>query len=81
MFPGTKEVYCREIATAGFQPVETPNAPEIKGDFYAEFSVVKDQPSWAPTVRIGNGGLFDARRARPRFRRRSACKQSRSCRP
>ena len=62
MFPGYEGSLLPEIATAGFQPVRPRNAPEIKGDFYAEFSVVKDQPSWAPTVRIGNGGSFDARR-------------------
>ncbi len=32
-----KEVYCREIVSAGFEQIDARNAPEIKDNFYAEF--------------------------------------------
>ena len=39
-----KEVYFREITTAGFERVETKDAPAIKDKFYAEFRRV-DRPT------------------------------------
>ena len=39
-----KEVYYREIASAGFEPVETKDAPAIKDNFYAEFRRAEREP-------------------------------------
>ena len=39
-----KEVYFREIAAAGFELIETKDAPTIKDNFYAEFRRVEDKP-------------------------------------
>ena len=36
-----KEVYYREITAAGFELIETKDAPEIKDNFYAEFRRVE----------------------------------------
>ena len=38
-----KEVYYREIAAAGFEQIDTKNAPAIKDNFYAEFRRVESK--------------------------------------
>lgn len=40
---GPKEVYFREVTEAGFEPVETSNAPLLKDDFFAVFRRVDPQ--------------------------------------
>ena len=39
-----KEVYYREITAAGFEQINTKNAPAIKDNFYAEFRRVEGKP-------------------------------------
>jgi ubiquinone/menaquinone biosynthesis C-methylase UbiE len=39
-----KEVYYREITAAGFELIDTKNAPAIKDNFYAEFRRIERQP-------------------------------------
>ena len=39
-----KEVYFREIAAAGFEQIDTKNAPTIKDNFYAEFRRLESKP-------------------------------------
>jgi ubiquinone/menaquinone biosynthesis C-methylase UbiE len=39
-----KERYFREVRDAGFEQVETKDAPKLKEDFYAEFRRVERRP-------------------------------------
>ncbi len=43
-----KEVFLKEIESAGFQPLETENAPELKENFFARFRKV-DAPAKTST--------------------------------
>ena len=43
-----KEVYYREIAAAGFEQIDTKDAPTIKDNFYAEFRRVERKPQAQP---------------------------------
>ena len=43
-----KEVYYREITAAGFELIETKDAPAIKDNFYAEFRRVERKPQAQP---------------------------------
>jgi ubiquinone/menaquinone biosynthesis C-methylase UbiE len=43
-----KEVYYREIAAVGFEPIETKDTPRIKDNFYAEFRRVERGPESQP---------------------------------
>jgi len=45
-----KEVYCREIEAADFEPIETKNVPAIKDNFYAEFRQVEHKPQTKPAI-------------------------------
>ena len=40
----SKRTYSREITAAGFEPVETKNAPAIKDNFFAEFRRIERTP-------------------------------------
>ena len=39
-----KEVYFREIEAAGFEPIETKDAPTVKDNFYAAFRRIEPKP-------------------------------------
>jgi hypothetical protein len=43
-----KEVYYREIKTAGSEPIETKNALAIKDNFYTEFRRLEHKPQTKP---------------------------------
>lgn len=43
-----KEVYLREIAEAGFEPIETKSAPTIEDNFYAAFRRIERKPEGPP---------------------------------
>ncbi len=43
-----KEVYYREITTAGFEQIENKDAPAIKDNFYAEFRHLPVKPEVKP---------------------------------
>ena len=43
-----KKVYYREITAAGFEQIDTKNAPAIKDNFYAEFRRVKSKSQAQP---------------------------------
>jgi len=45
-----KEVYYREIAAAGFEQIDTKNAPTIKDNFYAEFRRLESKPQAQPAA-------------------------------
>ena len=45
-----KEVYYREIAAAGFEQIDTKNAPAIKDNFYAEFRRLESKPQARPAA-------------------------------
>ena len=45
-----KEVYILEIAAAGFELMETKNAPAIKDNFYAEFRRIEHKPQTKPAI-------------------------------
>jgi ubiquinone/menaquinone biosynthesis C-methylase UbiE len=45
-----KEIYYREITVAGFELMETKNAPAIKDNFYAEFRRIEHKPQTKPAT-------------------------------
>jgi len=51
-----KEVYYREIATAGFELIDTKDAPAIKDNFYAEFRRIERKPQAQPTTATDRPG-------------------------
>jgi ubiquinone/menaquinone biosynthesis C-methylase UbiE len=51
-----KEIYYREIAAAGFAPIDTKNAPAIKDNFYAEFRRLETKPQAQPTAAADRRG-------------------------
>jgi len=51
-----KEVYYREIAAAGFDLIDTKDAPAIKDNFYAEFRRIERKPQAQPTTATDRRG-------------------------
>ena len=49
-----KEVYYREIAAAGFERINTKNAPAIKDNFYAEFRRIEAQAAYSARGSYGS---------------------------
>ena len=45
-----KEVYFREIATAGFERIDAKNSPTIKDNFDAEFRRLETKPQAGPAA-------------------------------
>ena len=51
-----KEVYYRELTAAGFELMETKDAPAIKDNFYAEFRRIERKPQAQPTTATDRPG-------------------------